>query len=444
LVDLYPVELAIYEKVVASEHVEPRKLLPREELIRTMTLDEIASIIVERKELETRMTAANNPPKAMKELKEEIREVDDYKVLVENHGDLAPLVLRILNRERLEDQLQIINMEVNEPDSFIDAYLPVRVILEKTVHDLNTPVKEACISDVTEGLLSDAKQDVNQPDLTAMNLANDLSVGRNELKTAKLQTTGNILQCRECTKKVVQILSCGHSSYCRNCLLKKKESDMKCPTCAEYIYGTMAILGSTLPAQEIVAVVDTQFPIRIQRMDTQCIVDCHDEALPTSVEDRSKNLGKEEYFYQECYLCTLPTFIWRALNSHGCSALPAPRNWCMLESGGTIQVDLIANKDWRRYGVDVERGRIAFAFKLEVFRNKNRYTLDIGVWENSKETTEWEIGPIFSLGKFNIACDAMNWSAPCFPRPVDSTKTHPLFVLLRRVVQVMTGKQYGN
>jgi hypothetical protein len=192
----------------------------------------------------------------------------------------------------------------------------------------------------------------------------------------------------------------------------------------------MAIIGRTLPAQELVAVVDTEFRHRIESMNSPLVNDCNDEALPTSVEDRSKKLGKEEYFYQESYSCTLPTFIWRALNSHGCSALPAPRNWCMLDRYGTMQVNLIANKKWIRYGVDVERGRVAFAFNLEVFRDKNRYTLGIGVWEKKNEPVEWEIGPLFSLGKFNIACGEVKG------------KTHPLFDLLRRVVHVMTGKQY--
>ena len=203
---------------------------------------------------------------------------------------------------------------------------------------------------------------------------------------------------------------------------------MKCPTCAEYIYGTMAIVGRTLPALEIVEVVDTQFRDRI--MDTQRITDCDDEALPTTAEDRSKKLGKEQYFYQYSYSCSLPTFIWRALNSHGCSALPAPRNSCMLDGNGTMEVNLIANKNWNRYGKDIERGRVAFAFKLEVFRGTDRYTLEIGVWEKKNEPVEWEIGPLFSWGKFIQQCGEVK------------AKTHPFLDLLRRVVHVMTGKQY--
>jgi hypothetical protein len=466
--DLFPVELAIYEKVVAGEYVESRKLLPREERIRTMSLDEIARKKQELEELKILLTEANNPPALIKEVQKEIEEVDDYKILVESQGDLAPLVLQILNPNLLE-QLKKMPIEVDEPDSFIDAYRPVRVISEKTVHDLNTPVgKEARISGVTEGPLSDATTQDVLSDLTATDLASDLSVGIRELKTAEdievaltektthikgklikgsVKIANNILQCPTCTtsKKMVQILSCGHSSNCRTCLLEKKEYDMKCAICEEYIYGTMDIFGNKLPKQGRVEVVD----LKLRRCSASNLFFEANEpsidALPTNVQDRSKKLGDDEYFYEERYACSFPTFIWRALNSHGCSELPAPSNFCMTNGGaGAIEVNLITKKNWRRYGVDVDSGRVAFVFTLRQLNNKRSIvqTLDIGVWEKKNDLDEWEIGPLFSTGKFNQACDIIKGSAERFPECITSTKTHPLFVLVKRVVQVMTGNQY--
>jgi hypothetical protein len=415
----FPVELAIYEKVVAREHVEPRQLLPREELIRTITLDEIATRKQELEELHLRMKQAGNLKSTLNQVLESIREVDDYMVLVESHGNLASIVLETMNPDRLRD-LNMIDFTGDEPDSFIDAYRPVRVILEKTVHDLNTPVKEARLSDVTNVPLSD----VYRSDLTAMNLANDLPVGINEHIEVGF-TEANPVSSAE----TAQVLAIDLPA------VKTKTNGDPWMASEEFSPST----------QE--TVLEAALCNRISLLSSE-FIDCSDAPVPTSIEENTKSWyfpvrdsGKFQVFsIDNYYKCSLPSFIWRSLNALFTRVYPsekrvigtAPRNICEINGlrDSTIQVDLITRQDWWRFGKHVEVVRFALAFTFK----KGEKSFDIAVWENYNEPGEWEIGFLHTSSRFFDEANKVM-------RDVDKKHEHPFYHLLRRAVQVMTGKQ---
>ena len=469
--DAYPVELAMYEKVVAGEHVEPRKLLPHEERVLAQTLEEIHSQMQYlEEEIEIQQTMKKKT--LMKEMQMKMRELEDYKQLLERNGDLAPLVLRIVNAEQLQ-KLNCIVIDVDEPDSFIAAHLQDRDSLTKKVmdvEDLNTPVKE------------DARSEVCQPDMTALAIANDLPIEKIEDNVSQLVSSAetaqalvidlpaeeskingeNWLACEEkgcqTNYKMAKILSCGHTSYCRDCLLTKIRGRMsaeprRCPnpTCTVIIDG-LRIFENPIRHCAISStretVLDAALCDRITSRNSNFYIDYIDAPMPTSREDcnnkRWRFKAHEVFSIDHCYICSLPSFIWRSLNALKCTVYPAdkdvvgtaPRNICGLVGlrDSKIQVDLITNKHWHRFGNKPDSVRFAFAFTYTTQHNR---TFDIAVWENYNDPSEWEIGFLHSYTNFFSATDSIMAN-------VQKNRSHPFYNLLRRAVQVMTGKQNSN
>jgi hypothetical protein len=93
-------------------------------------------------------------------------------------------------------------------------------------------------------------------------------------------------------------------------------------------------------------------------------------------------------------------------------------------------VDLITRQDWWRFGKHVEVVRFALAFTFK----KGEKSFDIAVWENYNEPGEWEIGFLHTSSRFFDEANKVM-------RDVDKKHEHPFYHLLRRAVQVMTGKQ---
>jgi hypothetical protein len=379
LTEVYAVELAIYEKV-AARNIEPRKLWPLEERVLSQTLKEIETKMHDLEELEKE----SKPP--MKNVLEQKHRLEKYKQLVETHGDLAALVLRELSPRRCLPELKAI--VIDERDSFVEAHLPKRVISTKhTVQDLNTPVKEA--------RLSNMKQDV---------LAMEMPVTNNEITKA-----GDI---EDTPSDVYQPVSLAETSQVLVNLVR---------IALDYVF-----------------------------------LDCPDGAVPTSTEANRQwtfiNTGEQKFqvfSVDHYYLCSLPSFIWWSLNAHLCSVVrdgnnvigTAPRNVCHIDGLGdcTIQVDIITNNNWWRFGKnasDDSRVVFAFTFKRVGLAMDNRTNIvnsfDIGVWENKTDPGEWEIGFLFTFGRFYKYTDAV---MPDVTKKGD----HPFYHLLRRVVQVMTG-----
>jgi hypothetical protein len=455
----------MYEKVVAGEHVEPRKLLPHEERVLAQTLEDIDSQMqhlegeIESQQLMSKKTL-------MKEMQKKMQELEDYKQLLKRHGDLAPLVLRKVNSERLQAKLNCIVIDEDEPDSFIAAHLQDRDSLTKKVMDvkvmdLNTPVKE------------NTRSEVYQPDMTALAVANDLPVEKIEdrssaetsqalgidLPAEESKINGeNWMACEEkgcrTNYKMAQILSCGHASYCRDCLLTKIREMMsvepsRCPnpTCAVIIDG-LRIFENPIRHCAISStqetVIDAALCNRITSQNSKLFIDYKDAPMPTSGEAcnrRWRFKNNEVFSIDHCYICSLPSFIWRSLNALKCTVYPAdkqvvgtaPRNICGLNGlrDSTIQVDLITNEHWHRFGKKTDSVRFAFAF---TYKTQNNRTFDIGVWENYSDPSEWEIGFLHSYTSFFEATDKVMFH-------VQTNRSHPFYNLLRRAVQVMTGKK---
>ena len=273
--------------------------------------------------------------------------------------------------------------------------------------------------------------------------------------------------CAKCgTKlKMAKILSCGHSSHCRKCVLSSKGSltePTRCPipTCAVIIDG-LEIFENPIRHCECSSTQDTVLDVALCNLiasENIEFIDCQDAPMPTSAEAYTKSWkfpvrdkGKFQVFsIDHYYECSLPSFIWRSLNALQCSVYvaeksvigTAPRNICEINGlrDSTIQVDLITRENWWRFGNAFDSVRFAFAFTFKKFelaidkRTKNELSFDIAVWENYNDPGEWEIGFLHTSGRFLQATDTVM-------SDVEKNGDHPFYHLLRRAVQVMTGKQ---
>lgn len=183
-------------------------------------------------------------------------------------------------------------------------------------------------------------------------------------------------------------------------------------------------------------VVDDEIRRRIASYEPR-MIECADVDVPRdeAVYTVRRHVSPERLFSGVHYDSSLPSFIWRSLNSvsflvssdtHGWITGTSPRNHCRINRINNtygIQVNLITNTAWRRWGKDVELNRVAFAFTLTL----NNKSLTLAVWENKSNANEWEVGPPGDYNTFFRELDAV-------PRKDDA-----LVFLVSRLVQAMTG-----
>ena len=443
----YPVELAIYERR-GEGRTESRDLFPHETRIFEATLEEIEHQMQteerKRKSQLQRTTNSKKKKKAVQVVNDPISKIfktlDEYKGMVERHGDLGPLVLAKMNSHRLPG-LMVLNE--NEHDPFIDECEP-----------------EFCLARIVEDLTIDSP--VRVEEVTAEEVLFAKSVHCNS--------------CDESCFDMAKVYPCNHATDCRRCLLKWMSNTIEvndrgryiynvncsqCPYCKEYIDG-MQILSHTERLQisqdniEVGTlvrerVVNDALCERICRpkgaFDKFFIHDVIDAFLSRSENSvlRRWDCTNDLWFTPNFYYCSLPTFIWRSLNAVHCTVLStyesvngtAPRNRSNIEAVSEcyVHVDLITNGKWPRFGERIPV-RIGFAFTLVINRCR---ALDLGVWENTTEPAEWEMG--YLDNSKNFWKDYKDVKEVDFLRTIDDENDycHPFYYLLSRVVQVMTG-----
>jgi hypothetical protein len=179
--------------------------------------------------------------------------------------------------------------------------------------------------------------------------------------------------------------------------------------------------------------------------------DCMDTPLSRNDEDvlRQWQCTNTVWYAPNIYRCSLPSFIWQSLNAVNCRVRStsesvigtAPRNLCNIDyckitkpRKNHIIVDLITNSKWPRFAGQ-QPVRIGFSFAWIKFGCK---VFDLGVWESTTSPGEWEMGYLDEYKTFWRDVNAVE-EDDYLPTNVEGQKCHPIYHLLSRVVQVMTG-----
>ena len=420
---VYPVEMAIYERVsdsmcsalpIASSD-SMSSSLPITSLHDKMYTETVDLLITRRFQGTTKS-------------KKELEKFDKYDKLVRAHPRLAPLVMQILDKDRLT----ALDVEINTI----------------TIEDNESPMKDAVDVDLTNSSCASPEAPAPCAQLEFLST-----------KMEECGTCGNVK-----SGKMVKILSCGHSDFCWDCIqawmigttiiqsngrVEYQENHSRCPICKIHIDGVQHLtydeqlqVSRGINDFKATKVVDDEILRRIASSEPH-MIDCEDAVLvPRDSEDPESLFSDtnrvlvdaESLFSDSHYLCSLPSFIWRALNSVSFLVSSVTKNWitgtsprnqCKIR-GCKIKVNLITNSNWTRWGREVDLNRVAFAFTL-TFDNAS---LTLAVWEKSNEADEWEVGPPGDYNTFFSEYDEVTRKYG---------KIFPLNYLLSRMVQVMTG-----